>query len=185
VKIRLNDVRLAFPELWVPKQVQGEGKAAFSATFILVPNSENTQAVEKAMLAAAMERWKADAPAVLKDLEGKGRVCLQRKPRTDKSGQPYMGFEGSWSVAARSEVKPKVIDKNRVDLTQADGRIYGGCYVNAVIDIWAQEHRQYGRRVNAALKGVQFMRDGDAFTGGVPASTDDFEDLSEGVDVLL
>jgi hypothetical protein len=32
------------------------------------------------------------------------------------------------------------------------------------------------------LSGVQFNRDGDAFTGGGAASEDDFDDLGEGAD---
>ncbi|EAA6845047.1 DUF2815 domain-containing protein, partial [Salmonella enterica subsp. enterica] len=40
----------------------------------------------------------------------------------------------------------------------------------------------FGKRVNASLSGVQFLRDGDAFTGGQPASADEFDDISEGAD---
>jgi hypothetical protein len=36
--------------------------------------------------------------------------------------------------------------------------------------------------MNCALKGVQFVKDGDAFAGSAPASEADFDDLSEGVD---
>ncbi|MWN55950.1 ssDNA-binding protein, partial [Escherichia coli] len=56
-----------------------------------------------------------------------------------------------------------------------------GCYVNAVIDIWAQDNN-FGKRINASLGGVQFLRDGDAFAGGGVASADDFDDISEGAD---
>jgi hypothetical protein len=34
--------------------------------------------------------------------------------------------------------------------------------------------------VNASLRGVQFLRDGDAFAGGGAASDDEFDDVSEG-----
>jgi hypothetical protein len=46
-----------------------------------------------------------------------------------------------------------------------------------VVEIWAQDNN-YGKRINASLKGVQFVRDGDAFAGGGAASPDEFEDLS-------
>ncbi|EOA7521129.1 ssDNA-binding protein, partial [Escherichia coli] len=39
-----------------------------------------------------------------------------------------------------------------------------------------------GKRINASLGGVQFLRDGDAFAGGGVASADDFDDISEGAD---
>ena len=50
-----------------------------------------------------------------------------------------------------------------------------------MIDIWAQDNN-FGKRVNASLGGVQFLRDGDAFAGGGVAAPDDFDDISEGAD---
>jgi hypothetical protein len=75
-----------------------------------------------------------------------------------------------------SKGRPLVIDRNRDPLTAADGKPYSGCYVNVSIDVWAQDNK-YGKRINAQLKGIQFVRDGDAFGGGAPASPDEFEDL--------
>uniref|UniRef100_T1HEF4 Uncharacterized protein n=2 Tax=cellular organisms TaxID=131567 RepID=T1HEF4_RHOPR len=40
----------------------------------------------------------------------------------------------------------------------------------------------FGKRINASLGGVQFLRDGDAFAGGGVATPDDFENMSEGAD---
>ena len=39
-----------------------------------------------------------------------------------------------------------------------------------------------GKGIGFSLGGVQFFKDGDAFTGGGVASTDDFDDISEGAD---
>ena len=65
---------------------------------------------------------------------------------------------------------------------EADGLPYSGCYVNASIELWAQDNN-YGKRINASLRGVQFYRDGDAVAGGGgPASEDEFDDLAEGAD---
>jgi hypothetical protein len=74
-----------------------------------------------------------------------------------------------------------VYDKNKTFLTEADGKPYAGCYVNCALNIWAQDN-QYGRRINAELVSVQFLRDGDAFSGGVRSTGDEYEDLSEGAD---
>ena len=62
-------------------------------------------------------------------------------------------------------------------MSARDGVFYAGCYVDAVIDIYAQDHPQYGRRINCGLLGVRFVRDGDAFSGGGGATADDFADL--------
>ena len=52
MKIRLNNVRLAFPSLFVATTVQGQGEPAFSASFILT--SDHPQLAE---IRAAMEKW--------------------------------------------------------------------------------------------------------------------------------
>ena len=67
-----------------------------------------------------------------------------------------------------------------VPLTAADGRPYAGCYVIANVELWAQDNN-YGKRINASLRGVQFLRDGDAFSGGGAASEDEFDEV-EGSD---
>ena len=55
--------------------------------------------------------------------------------------------------------------------------LYG--YVNGSIELWCQDNA-YGKRINATLRGVQFLKDGEAFAGGGSASADEFDDL--GVD---
>jgi len=69
------------------------------------------------------------------------------------------------------------LNKDKSPVVEADGVIYSGCYVNAIIDLWAQDN-QFGKRINATLLGVQFAYDGDAFaSGGSGVSVDDFDDL--------
>ena len=91
----------------------------------------------------------------------------------------YDGFPGNLYVSARSTTRPLVINNDKSPLTEQDGKPYAGCYVNASIELWAQDNN-YGKRVNASLRGVQFLRDGDAFAGGGAASEDEFDDISQG-----
>ena len=75
-----------------------------------------------------------------------------------------------------------VLDKDaRTVITSDSGKLYAGCYVNATIDIWAQSG-EFGPAIRCTPIGVQFVRTGDAFTGAPPATTDDFEDLTDGAD---
>ena len=65
-------------------------------------------------------------------------------------------------------------------LTEADGLVYSGCYVNARVELWVQDNAN-GKRINAKLLGIQFVRDGDAFgAGSAPAKPTDFSDLGDG-----
>jgi hypothetical protein len=49
--------------------------------------------------------------------------------------------------------------------------------VNASIELWCQDNN-YGKRINASLRGVQFLKDGEAFAGGGVANADEFDDLA-------
>lgn len=178
--IMLPEVRIAFADLFEAKAI-GDGEPSFGARFIIPPKSRLVKLIDDAMLAAAKDKWKDKAQGVLDKLVKDGKVCFLKEEYTDKNGEPYQGFEDAYSIGARSKTRPLIIDRDKSPLVQSDGRPYGGSYVNAQLDIWAQDN-SFGRRINATLKGVQFVRDGDAFTGGAPASADAFDDLSAGVD---
>ena len=173
MKVKLANVRLAFPQLFEAKTVNGEGKPAFSASFLLVPDHPSAKALNDAIDAVAKEKWGAKADAVLKLMRATDKVCLHDGDLKEQ----YDGFPGNLYVSARSAARPLVIGADKSPLTEKDGKPYAGCYVNVSVELWAQDNN-YGKRVNASLRGVQFLRDGDAFAGGAPASEDEFDDLS-------
>jgi Enterobacter phage Enc34, ssDNA-binding protein len=179
-KVFLTNVRLAFANIFEAKAAAAEAEPRYSACFILDPASDNAKKLDKAVLAVATEKWKDKATAVLKKLVEDNRMSYVRSDKTDKNGEVYEGFEGSYSISASNKRRPSIFDRDPAhQLVAADGRPYSGCYVNALITVWAQDN-QYGRRINAELNGVQFVGDGDAFGAGRVASKDDFSDL--GVD---
>lgn len=181
MKITLPAVRGAFLNaLFEAQTVGGEGEPAFGGTWLLDPktHAKTIEELEAAFEAIAKEKWGAKAPAVLKELKTKDRLALH----DGDTKSSYDGFEGQFFVTTRSKVRPTVIDRDRTPLTAADGKPYSGCYCNVIIELWAQDN-QYGKRINAQLKGVQFVRDGDSFGGGgAPAAADDFADLGDGSD---
>jgi hypothetical protein len=181
MKFNLPDVRLAFGQgIFVANGV-GDGEKAFNCRFIIDPkrHAKLVKDLDKAMLDVAVEKWGKDGQKVFDKLVKDKRVLLLKEDYCNaKTGDAYDGFEDMFSIGARSAVAPLVIDRNKAPLTKDSGRPYSGCYVNAQIEIWAQDNG-YGRRINAQLKGVQFNRDGDSFGGGAPASADDFADLSD------
>lgn len=178
MKVKLANVRLAFPALFEAKTVNGEGDPKFGASLLIEPSDKpNIAAINKAIETVATEKWGAKAA---------GHLALMRK--TDKVAlhdgdlkAQYAGFAGMLYVSANSSARPLVLDKDKSPLVAADGRPYGGCYVNATVELWAQDNK-YGKRVNAQLLGVQFFGDGDSFGGGAVGSADDFDDLAVGSD---
>lgn len=172
MKLTLKHVRLAFPSLWFPEQVQGEGKPAFSGSFIIPRDHPQLREIESVIMQVANAQWGAKAMDILRALKAKDAICVHN----GDAKAEWAGFAGNLYISARSESRPLVVGRDRAILVQADGKPYAGCYVNAVLDIWAQDNK-FGRRINAGLSGVQFDADGEAFAGGVPATVDDFDNL--------
>jgi hypothetical protein len=181
LEIILTNVRLAFPKIWEPEQFNGQGTARCSASLIMDPKTpegqKNLKAVQDTIVKVATEKWAAKDPSlkVLATLKAKGDLCLHDGAEKAE----YAGFEGNFFVSAANTARPVVCDRNRAPLTQADGKPYGGCYVNAKIDIWAQDN-QFGKRVNAKLLVVQFVGDGEAFGGGAVGRAEDMPDMDAG-----
>lgn len=180
MKIKLQNVRLAFPQLFEAKTVNGEGEPAFSASFLMSPDHPAVKELEKAIEAVGVAKWGQKWPQVKKELTAKDRTALH----DGDTKAEYAGFPDNMFVSARNKVRPTIIDQDRSPLVQADGRPYAGCYVNAIIELWAQDNN-FGKRINASLSGVQFFKDGDAFAGGSVACVDDFDDLSVDDDSLV
>ena len=174
-QLKLRNVRLAFPQLFEAKTVNGEGKPAFSANFIIEADDPQIKTINAMIEKVAKEKWGAKAEAQLKALRGADKVCLHNG---DLKSQ-YAGYEGKFFVSARNSVRPLVLDTDKSPLSPEDGRPYSGCYVNCVLELYCQDN-SFGKRINAVLSGVQFYRDGEAFAGGRSASEDDFDAVSEG-----
>lgn len=175
MKIKLQNVRLAFPDLFEAKTVNGEGEPAFSATFLMEPYHPAVAELRAAFEKVGKEKWGAKWPNVKKEIEAKDRLALH----DGDTKADYAGFEGNLFVSSRNKTRPLVIDRDKSPLTAADGKPYAGCYVHASIELWCQDNA-YGKRINASLRGVQFYKDGDAFAGGGAASEDEFDDIEDG-----
>ena len=171
--VKLQNVRISFPNLFEAKAVNGEGEPRFSAVFVIEPGSANAKTLANALDTVAKEKWGAKGPGTLADLKAKGRVCYQERAKTNASGEVYDGFEGMHHVSAGNTARVPIIDRDTTPLTPQDGRPYGGCYVDASIEVWAQDN-SWGKRINGKLRWVQFRADGEAFSGGAPVSQDEF-----------
>lgn len=176
-RILLKDVRLAFPNLFEPTTVAGEGKPRYSGTLLFPVDHPQLADIKAKIDALAKDKWREKAAGILSGLYKTGKVALHDG---DEKAQ-YDGFSGNMFVAAASQenAPPTVIDQARQPLTAKSGKPYAGCYVNASLEFWVQDN-QWGKRVNCTLRGVQFLRDGDSFSAGRPADADEFEEVTEG-----
>lgn len=162
--IQLKNVRLSFADIFTAKAVNG-GEPRFSANFLLDKVKDRQQIDLITSKINALIKEKLDGRKLAPD-----KVCLR-----DGDEKEFDGFQGCYYVSAANKKRPNVVDRDpTVPLTAEDGRPYSGCYVNAVVRLWAQDN-QFGRRVNASLEAIQFVRDGEAFGASRPAVTEMFD----------
>ena len=178
-------VRAAFLNVFEMTSYEG-GAPSYNGKFIVDPSDKATvKKLDDAMLAVAKEKWGVKGQAIFDGLTKLGKpktieVPFVKEPYKNNDGEPYDGFEDSYYISAKSKARPLLIDRDKTPLVAADGRPYSGSYNNLQIEIWAQDNK-FGKALRAELKALQFVRDGDAFSGGTPASADDF-DVVEGAD---
>lgn len=167
MKIKMQNVRLSFPSLF-RRAVFGGEETKFEGTFL----------IDKSEGAAKITEIEAAIEGMLKE-KNKGKplpadkVCFKDGDTID-----YDGYAGNMSIKASGSKRPVVVGTDKAPLTEDDGKIYAGCYVNAIIELWFQDN-QFGKRINANLLGVQFVKDGAPFGDGVTASVDDFDELPD------
>lgn len=180
MKTILKDVRIAFIEsLWTPKQYQGQGPFRRSATLLIVPGSENDKAIEAAIAKVAADKFGKKAATILASVRGNSNKCCY----LDGNLKEYDGFQGMKYLAGHrkdSDGPVLVIDRDKTPLAEGSGKPYAGCYVNASVDIYAQDGQNSG--IRCGLIGIQFHRDGDSFGGASRSDGSEFEDLGVGAD---
>lgn len=161
-KIKMQAVRLSFPSLFNTAKFGGEDTGKYEATFVLdkVEHAEVIAGIKAQIDRLMKEELKSKVPS--------DKLCLKDG---DEMGRPE--FEGKYTIKASTKKRPLVINRDKSPITESDNVIYAGCYVNAIVSLWAQNNN-YGKRINAQLDGVQFCRDGEAFGDGA-VSVNEFD----------
>lgn len=169
MRIQLNDVRLAFGDLHTRGVYEGQD-TGYGATLILKKGDPQIKKLESAFAAVQKAKWGDKKVRFVRDL-----------PLRDGEEKDHLaGFDDSvMFIRANSRTaKPGVFDRDGVPLSSESGKPYSGCYVDAIIDVYAQENA-YGKAINIGLAAIKFRRDGEAFAGGAPADADAFEEYED------
>ncbi|MBT9159029.1 MAG: hypothetical protein DDT26_00278 [Dehalococcoidia bacterium] len=169
--ILLRNVRLSYPHLfkaWA-KNPEKE-KAKFSARFLIDKTTHD-----------------ADIKALKKHIAGlmeehfKGKIPSDKLFFRDGEGSAKPEQENAWSVSASEDRRPDVINRDKSRVNEEDDIVYAGCYVNALIRPWAQKNI-HGKRLNANLLAVQFVKDGARFGADRPSADEAFGEVTEDFD---
>jgi hypothetical protein len=178
-KLKLSNVRIAFAaDLFVAKTQGDNPTAKFGCTFLIDPSDKQVIEINKAIDAAATEKFGAKAPMALKAMRATEKAGLR-----DGDLKSYAGYAGNLYISASNILRPTVIDADKTPLVMSDGKPYSGCMVNASVELWAYDHPIGGKGISATVLGVQFVKDGEKFgSGSSVATADEFDDVSAGAD---
>lgn len=167
--VRIDNVRLSYPHL-ATAQEGDDGSKKFGATFLLDKEIHGDTALALSELAAAKAKEaKVKVPSskyFIKD----GDVDGNDKPEN----------ENMFMVVAREKKRPVCRDSDleEIDVGNIEEILYGGCYVSCLINPWVQDNK-YGKRVNANLRSIKFLKDGDPFGAERIDDSDAWGDASD------
>lgn len=177
-EVKLRDVRLSFEHVFVPTASVKDGPKKYRASFLIDPSSpEGKKAIreiERAISEVENEVWGKTGVKFKDD-----RTCyLDGDDCTNSSGDVYDGYDGMKVIKAANSRRPVIKDRDgKTPLGEEDGKIYSGCYVNAIVRLYGiKDADKGGNGLFASLEGLQFVRHGKAFTAR-GLSDDAFEDL--------
>ena len=166
-RIQVKNVRLSFPSVFERSVFKGkEGK--YKATLLIPKEDTKTLNRIKSLMKAVVAERRVKVPS--------DKYCL-----SNGDDYEYDGYEDHMALTASSNRRPTVVGRDLTPLTDDDEVIYAGCYVNALVGFWVQNN-EFGKRVNANLFGIQFVRDGDAFGAGPVDVTKEFDKMDSDED---
>lgn len=168
-KIKLENVRLSFPSLFKKATFNGE-ETKYEATFLIPKSDIKTKELIDEKINSVIKEAKIKVP--------NDKLCIKDGDDIFENNDNYEGYKDHWSFKASTNKRPTVLNSDKSLLTEEDNKIYGGCYVNAIVDIWPQNN-SYGKRINSNLYGVQFVKDGETFGSGDIDVTEEFDDLDD------
>lgn len=161
-EILLSGVTLSYPHVFQKKQFPGGGAAKYSAQFLLHKEKHKglIDQIKRAILDLTASAYSD------KKCPSADRLCLRDGDTLDKPEAA-----GHFVLSASENSRPVVVDQKLSPITEEDDLMYGGAVVNARVNLWAQNNN-FGRRINANLRGIQFVKHGDRLGSGrsnVPA----------------
>lgn len=168
--ILVRHVRLSYPNIIKPFEGEnddGKKQLRYSVVGLLPKDTHKAAALR---ISAHIKQMIAEAKV---DGIGKDKRFLRDG---DDSGKA--DYEGHYTVAAGETRRPEMRGPRKGEVwTDADeAKLYGGCYGNILIRPWLQQHKKYGKRVNAGLVAAQFVRDGEPFGEGKRVSREAIDD---------
>lgn len=184
-KLVIRNVRLSYEHIFKAVAFEEGKDPVYSATLIIPKDHPDLPAIKRAMFEAGQEEfpdaftkagtWPKGYTCGLKDADKDtntmGEILAEKNP----------AYAGCYILEANSTRRPVVLNRAKAAVTEEDGLIYSGCYVNASLAAAGYTFGKVKKGVKCYLNGVQFVKDGERF--GADA-TDDFDALDDDDDIL-
>lgn len=186
-KVMVRNVRLSYEHIFKPSAMDDNSTPKYSAELLIPKDHPDLPAIKRAILEAGQEKfpmviapnkpWPMGYTTALKDadkdVDGSGVLLAEKNPAS----------KGCYILKAQSTRQPATVGRRKEKVTEADGIIYSGCYVNVSVAPAGYEFGKIKKGVTCYLNGVQFVEDGEPF--GADA-TNDFDALdSEAYDDFM
>ena len=172
-KVILRNVRLSYEHIFTPSKFDEGQDAKYSATFIIPKDHPDLTAVKKAYFEAGQESFASDFTG---GNWPRGYTCSLKDADKETDGNGVLlaekndAYKGAYILEANSTRRPVTLNRNKAQVTEDDGIIYSGCYVNASLAAAGYTYGKVKKGVKCYLNGVQFVKDGPRF--GSDASSD-------------
>lgn len=173
--IVLTKVRIAFPHIKEPQVSKDSGRSMYNAVFLVAPDHAGYIQFMQKVGELALAKWKEKTADVMNiiNADAKKRCYVDGNTKINQSTfKVYDGYAGNIAISANNKNPPQVfdaqgkqVDPNNTMVYKAEsGKIYGGCYVNAVVKPWIQQN-DHGVGIRCDLVAIQFAADGESFGG--------------------
>lgn len=177
-KVMLRNVRLSYEHIFTPTKFDDNSEPKYSATFIVPKDHPDAAIVKRAMLEAGKEEF-PDAFGGAAWPKGYSCSLKDADKDTDSMGvvlaEKNEAYKGSYILEANSTRRPVALNRDKSSLTEDDGVIYSGCYVNASIAMAGYTYGKIKKGVKSYLNGVQFVKDGERFGSDAAADFDNLD----------
>lgn len=187
-KVLIRNVRLSYEHIYQPSAMDDNSTPKYSAEILIPKDHPDLPALKRALLEAGAEKfpqaiapgkpWPMGFTSALKDADkdtdGNGVIIAEKNPEA----------KGCYILKTQSTRRPQTVGRRKEQLTEADGVIYSGCYINVSAAFAAYEFGKIKKGVTCYLNGVQFVADGEPFGANAANDFDALDGEENDIDFL-
>lgn len=163
-------VRFSYVNIFNARSFQDGQEAKYSVQLLIPKKDKEGVAKIRAAINEAVEEgissvWKGKKPK---------NIRLPLRDGDEERADENPEYEGMLFMNTTSKLQPGVVDKDRIEILDAD-EVYSGCWGRASISFFAYD--QNGNRgISAGLNNIQKLKEGKRLGGSRTKAEDDFDD---------